>query len=99
MAVRRNLKTVHKSVKNREDFNCNGTLTGVNEHFPNFGWAANTMAGVSLANHILGTLNNFVVYSYDTPIAVYNHKGWWKNDAKYSVTTSRHMGAIGMGIN
>lgn len=99
MTVRCNLKTVRKPVSEKVPFNCNGTLTGVETNNPTFGWIANSMEGVRLANHLMGSTKNFVVYSYDTPIAVYNHKGWWKSNAKHSVTTSRHMSAIGMGIN
>lgn len=97
--IRNNLKNVHKSVSEREPFNCNGTLTGVKTNDPKFGWAKRTMAGIDLANHIMDSTDNFVIYSYDTPIAVHNSKGWWVNGDKYTVTTSRHMSAIRKGIN
>lgn len=94
--IRCNLKTVRNHVAKREEFRCNETLIGKKENDPGFGWAKKTMGGVSLANHLLDSRDNFVIYSYDTPIAVFNNKGWWKNPDKYSVTTSRHMGSLGI---
>lgn len=91
--IRCNLKTVRQFAKNREEFDCNGTLTGRWEHRPSFG---RLNESIELANHLNGSCKNFVIYSYNTPIAVYNHQGWWKNPNKYSVTTSRHQGAIGV---
>lgn len=91
--IKCNLKTVRAHAINRNEFNCNGTLAGKWEHHPSFG---RLNESVELANHLLGSCNNFVIYSYNTPIAVYNLKGWWKNPNKYSVTTSRHMSAIGV---
>ena len=87
------LRTVHDAVSKREEFRCNSTMNGewVDGPHVNFGRITES---VSLANHLMGSCKNFVVYSYSTPIAVYNHKGWWKNPEKYSVTTSRHMSAI-----
>lgn len=100
MTVRCNLKTVRKPISEKVPFNCNGTLRGEYDYHPSFGWASNTMAGVSLANHLMGSTKNFVVYSYETPIACYSvNKGWWVNPDKYTVTTSRHMSAIKRGIN
>lgn len=98
--IRNNLKNVHKSVSDKVPFNCNGTLTGVKTNDPKFGWAKRTMAGIDLANHLMDSTDNFVIYSYDTPIACYSvNKGWWVNGDKYTVTTSRHMSAIRKGIN
>lgn len=89
------LKTVHKFAAERTAFNCNATLKGEwTEDRVKFGWIKNDRTSVDLANHLMGSCKNFVVYSYDTPIAVFNHKGWWKNPDKYTVTTSRHMGSI-----
>lgn len=93
--IRCNLKTVRHHVRNHDEFKCNNSLSGewVEGSSVNFGWIDES---VSLANHLSGSCKNFVVYSYDTPIAVYNHKGWWKNEDKYTPTTSRHQGAIGI---
>lgn len=89
--IRCNLKTVHNAVRAREEFKCNNSLSGEWTHNVKFGWIEES---VSLANHLNGATKNFVVYSYDTPIAVYNHKGWWKNGEKHTRSTSRHMSAI-----
>ena len=94
--IRCNLKTVRNYVRNHDEFKCNNSLSGEWADKVKFGWIDGGDAGVSLANHLLGACKNYVVYSYDTPIAVYNHKGWWKSPDKYTVTTSRHQGAIGI---
>ena len=40
-------------------------------------------------------LADYVVYSYDTPIAWHRADGFWHMpDVKYSVTTSKHQGRI-----
>ena len=42
----------------------------------------------------------YVVYSYETPIAVYlPNKGWWINSNKYSPTTSNHQSMTNRGID
>lgn len=42
----------------------------------------------------------YVVYSYETPIAVYlPNKGWWINSDKYSATTSNHQSMTNRGID
>lgn len=93
--IRTNLRNVRTFAQNRDEFNCNGTLTGewIDGSHVKFGWIDES---ISLANHLSNSCKNFVIYSYDTPIAVYNHKGWWKNEDKYTRTTSRHQGAIGI---
>lgn len=97
--IRCNLKTVRNHVAKREEFKCNESLRGEWNFFLNIGEASRGI-GMEMQNHILGNDNNFIIYSYDTPIAIWNdNKGWWKNDEHYSVTTSRHMSAISMGIN
>ena len=37
---------------------------------------------------------NFIVYSYNTPIAWHSDKGWFIPEVKYSVTTSKHQGYV-----
>lgn len=93
--VKCNLKTVRNHVAKMEEFNCNNTLIGKWTDEVNFGWIDGGEAGVSLANQLSKSAVHFVIYSYDTPIAVYNtFGGWWKNPNKYTVTTSRHQSAI-----
>lgn len=42
----------------------------------------------------------YVVYSYDTPIAWRDTDGnWTVPDVKYSTTTSKHQGRIGMAVS
>lgn len=94
--IKCNLRTVRNAVRAKEEFKCNNSLSGEWTHHVGFGWINES---VSLANHLNGATKNFAVYSYDTPIAVYNHKGWWINEDKYTVTTSRHMSAIRAGIS
>lgn len=42
------------------------------------------------------TFYQYVVYSYDTPIYVYEGGEEFVNGTRYSVTTSKHMGNIGV---
>ena len=37
---------------------------------------------------------DFVVYSYNTPIAWHSDKGWFIPEVKYSVTTSKHQNYV-----
>lgn len=92
------LRNVRDQVANRHAFNCNKTLKGVHSFLVKTG-AASAEVRQEIQDHILGIDDNYIIYSYETPIAVHNVvNGWWINDEKYSVTTSRHMGAIRMGI-
>jgi hypothetical protein len=37
---------------------------------------------------------DFIVYSYNTPIAWHSDKGWFIPEVKYSVTTSKHQNYV-----
>lgn len=98
MAVKVNLKTVRNAVKNLQDFRCNSTLTGdwVNRK-PMTGRMSPEMVREMDGMFLKGN-EFFVVKSYETPIAVYNPAiGWWISKEGYSVTTKRHISALGLG--
>lgn len=42
---------------------------------------------------------DYVVYSYNTPIAWHSASGWIVPDVKYSVTTSRHQSKIEVAVH
>ena len=45
----------------------------------------------SLRAHVDGAPLLYVVFSYETPIAVYvEGRGWWMENSKYSATTTTH---------
>lgn len=93
--IKCNLKTVRNHAAKQEDFDCNGTLTG--KWTDGRVYWGQLKDSIDLANHLYGGGNTYVIYSYETPIAVYKPlKGWWVNPNKYSVTTSRHQSAIGI---
>lgn len=67
--IKCNLRNVSDAVRAKEEFICNATLSGKWQpaNKINFGWIEDES---SLKNHLVDSIN-FVVYSYDTPIAVY----------------------------
>ena len=98
MAAKVNLKTVRNAVSKRKAFNCNGTLTG--------DWTfrkplTGKMSPDSIKEFDGMFLNNddtFIIKSYDTPIAAWNKTyGWWIGKEGHSVTTKRHISALGLG--
>ena len=42
---------------------------------------------------------NYIVYSYDTPIAWHSAKGWYIVAQKFSVTTSKHQNYVRRAIS
>ena len=48
-----------------------------------------------IAAHVAPALESYVVYSYDTPIAIWNrHNGWWTTTRYFTRTTSTHQGFV-----
>ena len=44
---------------------------------------------------IVAFLNRSVLFSYETPVAVFvDGKGWFRTDEHFSVTTSRHINSV-----
>ena len=41
---------------------------------------------------------DYVVFSYNTPIAWHHANGWTIPDTKYSITTSKHQGVTRYGV-
>ena len=41
-------------------------------------------------NELLDGKINYIVYSYETPIAWHTSEGWYTVEQKFSVTTSKH---------
>lgn len=53
----------------------------------------------SFRAHVDGAPLLYVVFSYETPIAVYAEgRGWWLENSKYSATTTTHQGFTLRGI-
>ena len=52
-----------------------------------------------IAAHIAPASESFVVYSYETPIAVWTeNNGWWTTDRYFTRTTSTHQGFVRRGM-
>lgn len=96
--VRCNLRTVRNAIANFQDFLCNKTLSGE--------WVSSKPMTGQMRPDTIREMDGmflkgnkfFVVKSYATPIAVYNPAiGWWISKEGYSVTTKRHISALGLG--
>lgn len=49
--------------------------------------------------HVAPALESYVIYSYETPIAIWNrHNGWWATDRYLTRTTSTHQGFVRRGM-
>ena len=52
-----------------------------------------------IAEHIASASESYVVYSYQTPIAVWNeNNGWWTTDRYFTRTTSTHQTFVRRGM-
>ena len=55
---------------------------------------------VELNAHMRGIIESYVVFSYETPIAIWNRQnGWWTTDRYFSRTTSTHQGFVRRGAD
>lgn len=89
------LRHVHTLAHMREDFQCNGTLKGVNNPSQlSSGQLPAEWRGVFYS--AMDASDIYVVYSYQTPIAWYANGIWTMPDVRYSVTTSRHQSSLHM---
>ena len=94
------LRTVHTFVADRVAFNCNGTLTGAAPR--ELGMPYSGRLPVEFRDSFWADITSpdaFVVYSYATPIAWFANGEWVVPQAKYSVTTSRHLSATRVNWN
>jgi len=84
------LENTYDAIREREPFNA-GNLVG-QAYFSTVGWL-----GMSLWKSAQQA--QYVVYSYETPIAWYTHGvGWTVPKVKYSATTARHQSVVRWAI-
>lgn len=95
---RATLRTVSQFATAREDFDCNGTLSGRK------GYAS--MYVGQLPREFQADYDGaryaedfFVVHSYSTPIAWFAKGSWHVPNVKYSPTTSRHLSSLRLGTD
>lgn len=91
--ARINLKQVSAHVRERVEFDCNGTVRGTRHlgdkgQLPVAYWSELTTAAQAD--------DFYVVRSYITPIAWFANGVWYVPNVRYSVTTSRHQSALGL---
>ena len=96
----RNATMIARAFKNGEDFTTSGALKGVaNPLWVYPGRMSNSDGAAAHAAHYLIGID-YVIYSYDTPIAYRTNDGKWAiPDAKYSVTTSKHQSTIRYAVS
>lgn len=97
----RNPGPIAKKLLARESFNTNGALKGVAKPswFDHGKISVRDFCTLQSDKQAYGI--DYVIYSYDTPIAwLFNKNGgsWAMPDAKYSVTTSKHQTTIRAAI-
>lgn len=95
MTARMNLRTVSTATANRQDFDCNNTLTGRHWYFGT-GYLPDLYVDRLAADQTADDF--FVVMSYRTPIAWYAHGAWHVPNVKYSPTTSRHLSSLRLPV-
>lgn len=93
-------KDAHEAVAAKQDFKYNDSARGI--------WMTGDLGYVGELNnserqevrdHTSQTVESFVVFSYETPIAIWNrHNGWWTTDRYFTRTTSTHQGFVRRGI-
>jgi hypothetical protein len=84
-------------IKLKQDFSCNGTLTGYEcAGAPYTGRLPERF--VSEIEAASMSHDFYVVMSYATPIAWFANGEWTVPDVKYSVTTSRHQSTVRKAI-
>ena len=97
MTNRATLKNVSQFIAARQDFDCNGTLTGKG--------GSGYITAARLPDEFSGELAEatkaedfYVVKSYATPIAWFANGAWTFPDTKYSPTTSRHQSKVRVAL-
>jgi hypothetical protein len=83
-----------EAIRDREDFNTSGALKGrkvTTGQCPDGG----RLLGSERENYYEDMPHiDYVVTSYDTPIAWHTPGGWYKVKQKFSLTTSKHQGNL-----
>lgn len=97
----RDRQAMADAISESRDFECHGAVKGKAGDPNGVGYELGMLGGDMLDQFRrdvnAGTVD-YVVYSYATPMAWHTPFGWEVNRNKYSVTTSRHQGAIGAAI-
>lgn len=96
--TRANLRTAPEHIANRQDFNCNGTLTGVNGDFYPFTGRLPERFHAALKDASKSNDDFYLVKSYSTPIAWYSRGQWFMPVTRYSSTTSRHQSRVMLAV-
>ena len=80
----------------REPFtNHSGSFRGERAPYVDTAWSRLPSEWADIARETDGV--DYVVFSYNTPIAWHHANGWTIPEAKYSVTTSKHQGLTRYG--
>lgn len=90
----------HEAVAAKQEFKYNESAHGT--------WLTGDLGYVGELNnderaevraHTSQTIESYVVFSYSTPIAIWNRQnGWWTTERYFSRTTTTHQGFIRRGI-
>lgn len=91
------LRNVAEYVSVRKDFDCNGTLSGRAGGFPSSGHLP--LQYLKDFSDTIDAHDFYVVMSYATPIAWFAMGVWHVPNVRYSVTTARHLGSLGLELD
>lgn len=93
-------RDAHEAVADRQNFRYNRSASGEwTSRVTNFG-QLNESNARGAKRFLDAADESFVVFSYQTPIAIWNSaRGWWITSQTFSRTTSTHQGFVRRGMS